>query len=322
MRYGKLTSDELKYSVLDVVKRRRKEVVCSAALGEDCASFKSEKLILISTDPITGTTVDIGSLSIKVASNDIYAAGGEPLLAMVTIIAPPDESIESIRGIMLDAENEASKHNLEIVGGHTEFSDAVNRIVVSVTVVGLTANHIRATSPDIGDYILVTKSVGLEGSVILAHEHAGKLNLTTKEKEELSSYSEKISIAKEAKLLATLPVSSMHDITEGGVLGAVAEVCEGAGLGAKIYIDLIPITPLTKKICDEFGVNPYGLISSGSMLITTAKPEIVKSKLKEINVESTEIGIITDGVAEAIYSDGSVLKIKTKPDQLFSKSIK
>ena len=110
MRYGKLTSDELKYSVLDVVKRRRKEVVCSAALGEDCASFKSEKLILISTDPITGTTVDIGSLSIKVASNDIYAAGGEPLLAMVTVIAPHDESIESIREIMLDAEKEAGKH--------------------------------------------------------------------------------------------------------------------------------------------------------------------------------------------------------------------
>ncbi|HQC54359.1 MAG TPA: AIR synthase-related protein [Clostridia bacterium] len=319
MRYGKLTSDELKYSVLDVVKRRRKEVVCSAALGEDCASFKSDKLLLISTDPITGTTVDIGSLSIKVASNDIYAAGGEPLLATVTIIAPPFESVESIKQIMIEAEKEAAKHNLEIVGGHTEFSDAVNRIVVSVTVVGLTNNHIKATAPEIGDKILVTKSIGLEGSVILAEEHYNKLHLSPAEKAELSSYSDNISIAKEAKLLSTLPVSSMHDITEGGVLGAVAEVCEGAHLGAKIYIDLIPVTKLTKKICDELDINPYGLISSGSLLITTKQPNLVQSKLKELNVDSKVVGEIVEGKPEAIYPDGKVAPIKTKPDQLFSK---
>lgn len=320
MRQGKLTTDELKSMVLDVVKRRRKEVITSASLGEDCASFKSDRLILISTDPITATTNDMGSLSIKVASNDIYAAGGEPLLAVVTIIVPPNSSIDLIKSIMLEVEKEAEKQNIEIVGGHTEFSDAVNRVVMSVTVVGLTDRHVRATSPQIGDSILVTKSIGLEGTFILGREHEDKLNLSASEKSELIKYYDSISISKEAKVLNSIEtVSSMHDITEGGIFGAVAEVCEGARVGALIETNHIPITKLTRKICNKLNVDPYGLISSGSLMITTKTPEIVIKKLEEKGISCSIVGVINSGKAQAILENGKIIELKTRADELFLK---
>ncbi len=318
MRLGKLTGEELKANVLDIIKHRRSEVVSGAAMGEDCASFKSDSLIVISTDPITGAKENIGSLAIQVATNDVYASGGDPFLAMLTIIAPPCASVEEIRVIMEDAEREAEVHNLEIAGGHTEFSDAVNRFVLSVVVLGKAQSHIKATAIRDGDTILVTKSVGIEGSVILANLHSQELMLSPNETEEIKSYSSLLSIAKESNVARKMKVSSMHDITEGGIFGAVAEICEGAKIGAVIRISSIPVTKLTKKICQKLNISPYGLISSGSLLITTNKPQEVVDELKKENISATIIGTIRGKKALGVYDNNTTIELFAQADELFS----
>ena len=55
----------------------------------------------------------------------------------------------------------------------------------------------------------------------------------------------------------------MHDVTEGGILGAVWEMCEIAGVGAEICFEDIPVTEVTKKISEHFGIDWLRLISSG-----------------------------------------------------------
>lgn len=317
MRHGKLTGDELSDNVLGIIKHRRDEIICGAALGEDCACFKSNELMVISTDPITGATSNLGSLAIKVATNDIYAAGGEPFLAMVTIIAPVTSNVLEIREIMIDAEKEATTHNLEIVGGHTEFSDAVNRTVLSVVVVGKAKKHIRSTEIMEGDSVLLTKSVGLEGTVILSEKHADIFSFSDEEKRLLSTYSNSISVFAEAEILRELNISSMHDVTEGGVFGAVAEVCEGSGKGALIRIWDIPVTPLTQKVCDRLRISPYKLISSGSLLLTTSEPKKVMEKLRLADILVTEIGKIEGEKALAISLEGEVIPLKVNVDELF-----
>ena len=59
----------------------------------------------------------------------------------------------------------------------------------------------------------------------------------------------------------------MHDITEGGVLGAVCEMCEASGIGAEIDLSSGPVLPVTSKICKRYALDVFGLISSGSMMI-------------------------------------------------------
>lgn len=318
MRLGKLTGEELKDNVLDIIKHRRSEIITGAAMGEDCASFKSDSLIVISTDPITGATKEIGSLAIKVATNDVYAAGGEPFLAMLTIIAPPYAKTEEIKEIMKDAEKEAITHNLEIAGGHTEFSDAVNRFVLSVVVLGKANIHIKATDIKDGDTIIVTKSIGLEGAIILADKFRQDLFLSRDEIAEINSYSSLLSIAKESSIVRKLKISSMHDITEGGVFGALAEICDGAKKGALVKISSIPITNLTKKLCKKLKIDPFGLISSGSLLITTNKPDEVINELKKEKINATIIGTICGDKALGIYDDQTTIDLFAKPDELFS----
>ncbi len=113
MKIGKLTNPELKECVLNVIKRRRDEVKVPSSLAQDCASFEIKNRILISSDPITGAEEGAGGLAIKVNVNDISAAGGEAVLAVLTVLAPTDAGLKDIKEVMLSAEQEAEKSNIE-----------------------------------------------------------------------------------------------------------------------------------------------------------------------------------------------------------------
>lgn len=63
----------------------------------------------------------------------------------------------------------------------------------------------------------------------------------------------------------------MHDITEGGVLGAVWEICELSGLGCEILEKQIPVDELTLKFSEVLNFDWKRLISSGSMLIVVKR---------------------------------------------------
>jgi hydrogenase expression/formation protein HypE len=88
----------------------------------------------------------------------------------------------------------------------------------------------------------------------------------------------------------------MHDITEGGVLGAIWELCELHGVGAEIFEASLPVANVTRKVCAHFGIDPLRLISSGSMLIAVPKNMVegVIAALAEADVNATEIGEITE----------------------------
>ena len=316
MRTGKLSSEELKNNVLDIIRHRRKEVVCGAFLGEDCASFSCDGLMLISTDPITAETSEIGKLAIQVSVNDIIAGGGEPVLCMLTIIAPTTATADDIKRVMLDAESEAEKSNLEIVGGHTEFSSAVNRMIVNCVVIGKTSEHVSSRALRDGDSVIVTKNLGLEGTKILAEKYEEILDLTEEEKKELATYSDVLSIKQEGNAVKNLEVHAMHDVTEGGIYGAIAEIAEGANKGIEIIEERVPFTALTLKICDKLKIDPYRLISSGSLIIVTPVEKDVLNALADSGVKGTVIGKIVGEKPIAVSKNGRT-ELKVTVDELF-----
>jgi len=319
MRYGKLTSKELKNNVFDVIGRRRAEVKVSSSLALDCASFSFEGDTLITSDPITGAAENIASLAIKVNANDIISCGGEPVAVLLTIIAPPNTQVEQIKKIMEDAEQEAIAQNMEIIGGHTEFSDAVSRIIVCCTAVGKSSNPIFADKAQVGDDIIMTKYAALEGTAIIAADMGKKLEgiLSKEELDFARSASVHLSIAKEGMLAAKLNVNAMHDITEGGVIGAVAELAEASGVGAKLYADKIPVLEVTSKIAAAFNIDPLRLISSGSLLICAPDGEKIAKELEGAGVKATVIGKISKGNKTVLIKGGKAIEVSAEADHLF-----
>ncbi len=297
MRVGKLNWDELNYIINNHQGKKRKEVQISNGVGEDCAviDFGSSKCV-ISTDPITGANENIGKLAVNINCNDIASCGVEPLGLLVTILAPPNTELEELHQIMKEIHEEAIERGAQIIGGHTEITEAVNKIIVSCTALGKSeeTEPISTSGAKVGDAIIVTKELCLEGTSILVNDHGERCKsiLSLEEIVEAKSYVEMISVVKEGVIGGKCGVSSMHDITEGGVLGALWEVASASNIGFEVDESKMPLTEVTKKICKEFSVDPLKLISSGSMLMTTGEPEVVIEKLKEANIKATVIGNI------------------------------
>ena len=320
MASGKLTGRSLRENVLDLLKPRRKEVIVGANIGTDTASFLGEGSFCVHTDPITGATEKIGSLAIKVVLNDISAGFGEPIAVLLTLLLPESMDESDVKRIMLDAEREAENWNVEIIGGHTEFTDAVVRPVVNAVGIGKREDNYSSYKPMVGDSIIVTKNLALEGSFILAEQHSARLNLTEDENKEAKAYADATSVMREAEVVRKSGYRAlMHDITEGGVLGASAELGDIENIGLEINEDSLPVSALTNKICGLLGVNPHRLISSGSMLIITPNGGEMVSLFKNSGIKATIIGAVTRDDGAYLKSQNKKIKIYAEPDELYRK---
>jgi hydrogenase maturation factor len=108
---------------------------------------------------------------------------------------------------------------------------------------------------------------------------------------------DQISIITEAKIAAENPgTSAMHDVTEGGLAAALAELSIAGGHKIKVNMNQIPVYPETRKICDLLDIDPLGLIGSGSLLICcrNADSEELMQRIDAAGVEITCIGEVSD----------------------------
>lgn len=324
MKIGKLDSDLLRKIVFKHLHTRREEVLVRPGIGEDCAVINyGDYNCIISTDPITGTASEVGRLAMHINCNDIASNGVEPLGVMLTILAPEGTTIEEIEMIMKQAAEESRKLNVEIIGGHTEITCAVNRIVVSATAIGKqpASKLIKTSGAMVGDAIIMTKTAGLEGTGIIGFDKEKELEtfLTSDQINHAKSMLDSISVIEEGVIGGKNKVTSMHDVTEGGILGAVWEVCEASDVGCIINNSEILLDDVTIKICKFYEIDPLRLISSGTMLITISKENLSNliNEFKEKNIEHSIIGNITSK-DKFLVKEGVRSKIKApESDELY-----
>jgi hydrogenase maturation factor len=298
VRIGKLTNEQLKSVVLSKLRPKR-DVLLRSGVGEDCAAldFNGEACVL-STDPITGAEKNAGRLAVHVSCNDVASSGAEPEAMLVTLLIPPDKNMAEVESVLDDLTSTADMLGVDIIGGHTEVTDAVNRIVISTTVIGRTDSIklVRSGGAKPGDSLIMTGYAASEGTYIIASERSEQLAgvLSEDDRKKIKALGDSLSVIAEGITAARLGATAMHDVTEGGVYGAVHELCEASGVGCDIYKDDIPVLDATNKICAHLGLDPYRLIGSGSMLITAKDPVAIMSALSEKGINAAVIGRITD----------------------------
>jgi len=324
MEIGKIPNEILQAIILDKLQNNRKEVIVKPAIGEDCGVVDfGHELTVISTDPITGTDSQIGTIAVHVACNDIAASGAEPVGITVTLLAPENAVIEDIEMIMKQIADTALSLNVDVIGGHTEVTDAVSRFVITVTAVGKSANKkvIKTSGAKPGDDIIVTKYAGLEGTAILAFDHEKELALEFGSQVVINAKEllNQISVVREG-MIASMHggVNAMHDVTEGGLLGAVWEMCSASGCGAEIIKGNIPVLPETAQICGYFNINPLKLISSGCMLISTSNGSSLVKRLLSEGIQAAIIGKMTSEKSMLMLTEsGNVIIQPPEADELY-----
>lgn len=301
MKIGKVPENVLKRSVFKQIHTKRPEVLLGAGVGEDCAALKlaADETLVMSTDPITGTAQDIGTLAIQITVNDLASSGAEPVGVMLTVLLPEKVREAKLKLIMSQVEEACKKASVQVIGGHTEVTPVVSQPVISVCGVGKVKDGklVSTAGARPGMDILVSKWIGIEGTSILAKEKEEELSsrFSTSFIDKAKNLDVYISVLSEAAVAVQSGVSAMHDVTEGGIFGALWEMAEASGVGLEIDTKKIPIRQETVEICEFFGINPYKLISSGCMLMAAEDGNKLVRELEKAGIPASIIGKATEG---------------------------
>lgn len=296
MKIGKLPENVLVRSVFKQLHTKRPEIFQGAGVGEDCAAMMlaEDEMFVVSTDPITGTTQDIGKVGMMVTLNDLASAGAEPVGVLLTALLPEEITEPQIRAMMQQIDEECEKYQVQVMGGHTEVTRAVNQPILTVTGIGKVKKGAMVSTGGArpGDDIVVTKWIAIEGTSIIAKEKEQELRTRYPQNliDEAKALDKHLSVVPEAAIAVKSGVSAMHDVTEGGIFGAFWELAEASGVGLEIDLKKIPIRQESVEICEFFGINPYELISSGSMLMAAKDGNLLVRNLKKAGIKATVVG--------------------------------
>jgi hydrogenase expression/formation protein HypE len=279
---GKLPA-ELLQAALDKHVSRDPRVIVGPRVGEDAAVIDlGDRYLVAAADPITFATDDLGWYALHVNANDVVVRGATPRWFLATLLLPAGKTDdESVRTLFAQLGEACEDAEVALVGGHTEVTHGIDRPIVAGTMLGEVAKDRLVTTggAQVGDAIILTKGVPLEGAAIIAREKEAELRArgvpaATIRRARQFLRSPGISVRPEAELACELAtVHAMHDPTEGGVATALHELAAAAGVGLRIDRDRITVLPEGRVLCEAFGLDPLGTIASGALLMTLAPAE-------------------------------------------------
>lgn len=279
-------------------------VIVPPGVGRDAAALAfDDQVLVVKSDPITFATANAARYLVAVNANDVACLGATPRWLTVVGLFPAETTTEAeVEATFADLQEVCASQHVSLIGGHTEITPAVNHPVLIGTLLAETTRE-RLLEPGgarEGDDILLTKSVGLEGTALLAAEKHDELmpilGATKLREARKLLYRPGISVVADAHAsLAGEGVHALHDPTEGGVATGVWELAETSGHGAEIDAGTLPVLPETRAICDHFGIDPLGLLSSGALLMAVAPGATgsVLARLRDARITASRIGKIT-----------------------------
>lgn len=311
MKAGKISETILKRSVLKKISYKSKSVLSGAAPGHDSSviAMDSGRIITSTQTVVAKRDLHHNRAFIK-AVNNIAAVGGTPQYAQISIVMPEGMREIKLKMIMEEMAQLAALLKIHITGGHTCVSDGVIQPVVTVTAMGIAKedNDCRYRYKETikpGLDIVMTKAVALEGTAILAEEYEEEFltRFTSLYIDNAKSFIKDISIVHEAEEAVKYGVSAMHDMSEGGVFGALWELGEAGNCGLEVDLKKINIRQETIELTNHLNINPYLIPSSGSLLMVTADGLGLTSHLQRNGIEACVIGKIVEGNDRVIINE-------------------
>ncbi len=315
----KLAVEEL-LKILEALKPTDPAVIVGPEVGEDAAiiDLGDELALVTHPDPISGALEFLGYLAVHVPANDVAVTGARPKYFMPVILVPEGAPLDTVSKVVNDVKEALQEIGGHVVGGHTEVTDAVTHPLVITTAMGLARKEsiVRTSGAKPGDAVIMTKTAGIEGTAVLASDFRDELlrrgvpYTVVKEGEAMIR---QVSVVKEALILAKHGLAnSMHDPTEGGVIGGLTEIAYASNTSIIIDEAKIPLNPVTKSLASAMRVDPLKMLSSGALLATVPEDkanDALKVIREEAGVDATVIGKVverSDYLLRLIHADGSV----------------
>lgn len=282
-------------------------VVVGPGVGVDAAIIEmGDRCLVAKTDPVTFATEEIGWYAVHVNANDVACCGAKPSWFLATLLLPEGGTTRELAETIFRQIAEACRQlGVSLCGGHTEITYELKRPIVVGQMLGEVAcdRYITARGTQVGDRLILTKGIAIEGTALIAKEKAGELRgvMSAADLKRCRSFLRDpgISVVRDAQLaLEVGGVHALHDPTEGGISTGLWELAQAADIGLSIDQQAIPVLPECETICRHLGLDPLGLIGSGALLIAADKHHAA-GIVERLRSEGIAAAIIGDVVTAA-----------------------
>ncbi|MDG6985955.1 MAG: hypothetical protein JRM73_04325, partial [Nitrososphaerota archaeon] len=165
LQNGKIPIDILDRAVLRFGGSSSAEVMVGPEAGVDVAVLKhGDGFVVVSTDPITGASEDIGTYAVRVCANDVATSGNAPQFATSVVLLQEGATEADLTAITKQIHEAAADSGIAVLGGHTEVTPGLARPIVVMTVFAFTERYVTSADARAWDTILMTKTAGIEGT--------------------------------------------------------------------------------------------------------------------------------------------------------------
>lgn len=309
---GKITADFFAEVIYPRCGAQRDEVLAGPEYGVDVAVVRlgNGQAMAVTTDPLSLIPSmglkESAWLSVHLMASDITTTGCPPQYAMFDLTLPPDLSAEDFDVYWGHISDFCSELGTAIIGGHTgRFEGQQSTVVGGGMMMTVAPEDEILTSKDgnPGDTVLVTRECALVSTAVLALSFPETIRNACgadilQQGQDLFYTTSTVSSALAAVTAGKGRdgVTAMHDVTEGGVCGALVELATASGCGIRIDKSKVPVGQAQEKICGRFGLDPFVCIGAGSLILTVhpSKVDGVTAALKAEGIPAAAVGNLTE----------------------------
>ena len=281
---GKVDASVFDELILPRLGRPRSDVVVGPRNGVDVGvlSLGDGRVLVTSTDPFF---LDPGAgwersawFAVHILASDLATSGVAPSHLTVDLNLPLTMKRAELEQVWETVHRECDRLGIAIVAGHTgRYGGCAYPMVGGATIWGFAPKdaYLTPAMAAPGDEVLLTKGPAIEASALFATSFREELAGAYGEAfaREADSLFEQMTVVEDALTAASVGlrdkgVTAMHDATEGGVWGGLAEIATASGIGLRIEEPAIPLPPTVRTICEHWGIDPMISISEGTLLLT------------------------------------------------------
>ena len=303
---GKILRSTFEKTIWKQTGAQREEILAGPRYGVDVSVVRLAGGLLMASasDPaslIPGLGLaESAWLTVHLTANDLATTGHRPMYAQFVLNLPLAVTDRDFQEYWEFIHRYCDQIGVAITGGHTGKVYGQESTFAGGVTMSLIADDVLLSSGMLpGQSLLVTKGSAIAACAILARSFPSTVTqrLGAPAWQRLCDSFWSTSVLQEALIAyETGKVSAMHDVTEGGVVGAIAEMCGAAGCGAVIREENLPVNEAVREMASLFGFDPIRSLGSGALLIACEKKDekLVIDRLSEKGITAWNIGYTTD----------------------------
>lgn len=249
-----------------------------------------------------------GRLAVDIVLADVAVSGVAPTHIAVSLSLPPEMTDEELAATWRGMADHCRDLGVSVVAGHTARYSGIDYSWVGGATgfgVGAFEDLVRPDGARPGDALVVSTGPAAEVAGLFSTLYGDRLDLPAKTVAVARERLEDIEAVADARAAFEAgEVTAMHDATEGGVLGGLWEMADGADVRFDVERTRMPLAPGVEAVCDAVGVDPWRVTSCGTLLVTVepADAEAVVAALEARGTPAAAVGHVVEG--EGVYVDG------------------